>query len=68
MGITSNIKQKLWLECLSGMKNIAIPCDMNPLKDQNIADCLKWTKQFSDIMILLMAEILHHLGCMKPYK
>ena len=22
---------------------------------------------FSD-MVLLMAEILHHLGCMKPYK
>ncbi len=22
----------------------------------------------NDSMILLMAEILHHLGCMKPYK
>ena len=24
--------------------------------------------EFLDVMIRLMAEILHHLGCMKPYK
>ena len=41
--------------------------EMKPYENNSMGD--KWRfKKKTHTVVLLMAEILHHLGCMNPYK
>ena len=66
-----------WREFLGNNWAICICIDILPFLACDFFRVVQWIDEFTvytqsgpkkEVSLLLMAEILHHLGCMKPYK